>query len=133
MSSPRFHRLAVNDLRRESSDAVSLTFAIPKELADDYSFVPGQYLTLRTTMDGEELRRSYSICSALDDGALRVGIRLLPGGAFSGWAASHLREGQSLQVMPPYLASQNVAYKVTGMRSGCLSATQSRMRCQRVS
>ena len=50
---PKFHRLAVNDLRRESADAVSLTFAIPRELADDYRFAPGQYLTLRTTMDGE--------------------------------------------------------------------------------
>ena len=57
-SIPRFHRLAVNDLRRESADAVSLTFAIPGELADDYRFAPGQYLTLRTTMDGEEVRRS---------------------------------------------------------------------------
>src|ERR1700693_6031164 len=66
-SIPRFHRLAVNDLRRESADAVSLTFAIPRELADDYHFAPGQYLTLRTTMDGAELRRSYSICSGPDD------------------------------------------------------------------
>jgi ring-1,2-phenylacetyl-CoA epoxidase subunit PaaE len=49
---PRFHRLAVNDLRRESPDAVSLTFAIPQDLRDDYSFEPGQYLTLRMTMDG---------------------------------------------------------------------------------
>ena len=54
---PKFHRLAVNDLRRESADAVSLTFTIPKELADDYRFAPGQYLTLRVTMDGEEVRR----------------------------------------------------------------------------
>src|SRR4051812_2764804 len=67
----RFHRLAVNDLRREAPDAVSLTFAIPNELKDDYSFTPGQYLTLRTTMDGEEVRRSYSICSGPDDGELR--------------------------------------------------------------
>src|SRR6202022_2660198 len=72
---PRFHRLAVNDLRRESDDAVSLTFAIPRELADDYSFAPGQYLTLRTTMDGEEVRRSYSICSGPDDGELRIAVK----------------------------------------------------------
>ena len=67
-SIPRFHRLAVNDLRRETTDAVSLTFVIPMELADDYRFAPGQYLTLRTMMDGEEVRRSYSICSGPDDG-----------------------------------------------------------------
>ena len=68
MSTPRFHRLTINDLRRETSDAVSMTFAIPQELTGDYQFAPGQYLTLRTTMDGEEVRRSYSICSGPDDG-----------------------------------------------------------------
>ena len=67
-SAPRFHRLAVDDLRRESADAVSLTFAIPQTLADDYRFAAGQYLTLRATVDGEEVRRSYSICSGPDDG-----------------------------------------------------------------
>ena len=79
---PRFHRLAVNDLRRESSDAVSLTFAIPAELTADYSFAPGQYLTLRTSMDGEEVRRSYSICSGPDDGELRIAVKKVDGGAF---------------------------------------------------
>ncbi len=80
---PHFHRLAVNDLRRESTDAVSLTFAIPHDLAGDYHFVPGQYLTLRTTMDGEEVRRSYSICSGPDDGELRIAVKKVDGGAFS--------------------------------------------------
>ena len=79
-SIPRFHRLAVNDLRRESPDAVSLTFAIPPALADDYSFAPGQYLTLRTTMGGEEVRRSYSICSGPDDGELRIAVKKVEGG-----------------------------------------------------
>jgi NAD(P)H-flavin reductase len=87
MSTPRFHRLAVNDLRREASDAVSLTFAIPNELAGEYRFNPGQYLTLRTVMDGEEVRRSYSICSGPDDGELRIAVKKVDGGAFSSWAA----------------------------------------------
>src|SRR6202048_370918 len=100
-SIPRFHRLAVNDLRREASDAVSLTFAIPKELADDYSFNPGQYLTLRTTMDGEEVRRSYSICSGPDDGELRIAVKKVDGGAFSNWAADELKSGDELDVMTP--------------------------------
>src|SRR2546430_6776849 len=100
-ATPRFHRLAVNDLRRESADAVSLTFAIPKELADDYSFNPGQYLTLRTTMDGEEIRRSYSICSGPDDGELRIAVKKVDGGAFSSWAADDLRAGDELDVMTP--------------------------------
>src|SRR6202166_4249199 len=98
---PRFHRLAVNDLRRESADAVSLTFAIPGELADDYSFAPGQYLTLRTTMDGEEVRRSYSICSGPDDGELRIAVKKVDGGAFSSWAADELKAGDEIEVMTP--------------------------------
>ena len=98
---PRFHRLAVNDLRREAPDAVSLTFAIPKELADDYRFTPGQYLTLRVTMDGEEVRRSYSICSGPDDGELRIAVKKVDGGAFSSWAADELKCDDQLEVMTP--------------------------------
>jgi ring-1,2-phenylacetyl-CoA epoxidase subunit PaaE len=98
---PRFHRLAVNDLRREASDAVSMTFTIPSELTGDYSFVPGQYLTLRTTMDGEEVRRSYSICSGPDDGELRIAVKKVDGGAFSSWAADELKAGDQLDVMTP--------------------------------
>jgi ring-1,2-phenylacetyl-CoA epoxidase subunit PaaE len=98
---PRFHRLAVNDLRRETADAVSMSFAIPKELENDYSFSPGQYLTLRTTMDGEEVRRSYSICSGPDDGELRIAVKKVDGGAFSNWVAEELKTGDELDVMTP--------------------------------
>jgi ring-1,2-phenylacetyl-CoA epoxidase subunit PaaE len=100
-AAPRFHRLAVNDLRRETSDAVSMTFSIPRELADDYTFAPGQYLTLRATMDGEEVRRSYSICSGPDDGELRIAVKKVDGGAFSSWAADELKAGDQLDVMTP--------------------------------
>ena len=100
-AAPRFHRLAVDDLRRETADAVSLTFTIPQELASDYSFAPGQYLTLRTTMDGEEVRRSYSICSGPDDGELRIAVKKVDGGAFSSWAADELKAGDQLDVMTP--------------------------------
>jgi ring-1,2-phenylacetyl-CoA epoxidase subunit PaaE len=100
-AAPRFHRLAVNDLRRETADAVSMTFAIPEELADDYSFAPGQYLTLRTVMDGEEVRRSYSICSGPDDDELRIAVKKVDGGAFSTWAADELKKGDQLDVMTP--------------------------------
>src|SRR5215831_3376660 len=98
---PRFHRLAVSGLRRETADAVSLTFAIPQQLAGDYSFAPGQYLTLRTMMDGEEVRRSYSICSGPDDGELRIAVKKVDGGAFSTWAADELKAGDELDVMTP--------------------------------
>jgi ring-1,2-phenylacetyl-CoA epoxidase subunit PaaE len=100
-TAPRFHRLTVDDLRRESVDAVSMTFAIPKDLADDYRFAPGQYLTLRTTLDGEEVRRSYSICSGPDDGELRIAVKRVDGGAFSSWAAEELKRGDALDVMTP--------------------------------
>ena len=99
--SPKFHRLAVDDLRRETSDAVSMTFAIPGDLAQDYEFQPGQYLTLRTTLDGEELRRSYSICSGPDDHELRIAVKRVDGGAFSGWALDQLKSGDQLDVMTP--------------------------------
>src|SRR6266571_4467915 len=98
---PRFHRLTVHDLRRETADAVSITFNIPSELADDYAFAPGQYLTLRTVMDGEEVRRSYSICSGPDDGELRIAVKKVDGGAFSSWAADELKPGDELDVMTP--------------------------------
>ena len=75
-STPRFHRLTVSDLRREAADAVSMTFAIPAELASDYCFTPGQYLTLRATLGGEEVRRSYSICSGPDDGEIRIAVTM---------------------------------------------------------
>src|SRR5438045_6050500 len=100
-SIPRFHRLAVNDRRRESKDAVSLTFEIPEALAEDYRFSPGQYLTLRTTMDGEEVRRSYSICSGSEQGELRIAVKKVDGGAFSSWAADELKPGDHLEVMTP--------------------------------
>jgi ring-1,2-phenylacetyl-CoA epoxidase subunit PaaE len=80
---------------------VSLTFAIPGELEGDYRFSPGQYLTLRTTMDGEEVRRSYSICSGPDDGELRIAVKKVDGGAFSGWVADELKCGDELDVMTP--------------------------------
>jgi ring-1,2-phenylacetyl-CoA epoxidase subunit PaaE len=98
---PRFHRLAVNDLRREAPDAVSLTFAIPRELAGDYHFSPGQYLTLRTTLGGEEVRRSYSICSGPDDGEIRIAVKRVDGGAFSSFVTDELKCGDEIEVMTP--------------------------------
>ncbi|MFZ5732010.1 MAG: FAD-binding oxidoreductase, partial [Pseudomonadota bacterium] len=98
---PKFHRLAIDDLRRETDDAVSMTFAIPRELSEDYDFAPGQYLTLRTTMDGEEVRRSYSICSSPDDHELRIAVKKVDGGAFSTWALEDLKSGDELDVMTP--------------------------------
>ncbi len=95
-----FHPLRVASLRTVA-DALVLGFEVPPALRETFAFTPGQYLTLRAVVKGEDLRRSYSICSAADDGTLRVGIRLLPGGAFSGWAAAALKVGDTLDVLPP--------------------------------
>jgi ring-1,2-phenylacetyl-CoA epoxidase subunit PaaE len=101
MAAPRFHTLAISDLRRETADAVSLAFDVPDRLHDAYRYTPGQYLTLRAPIDGEDVRRSYSICSGLDDGELRVVIKRVEGGAFSGWANEQLHPGDKLAVMTP--------------------------------
>lgn len=94
----RFQRLTVAGLRRTTSGAVIVTFDAPPAFR---SFTPGQYLTLRAMIDGQDVRRCYSICSAVGDGTLRVGIKHLPGGLFSTWANTVLREGDTLQVMRP--------------------------------
>lgn len=98
---PRFHQLRVADVRRETADAVSLTFDIPDDLAELYRFSPGQYLTLRKTIAGKDLRRSYSICSAPADGELRVAIKRVDDGVFSTWANQTLQHGDMLDVMSP--------------------------------
>lgn len=98
---PRFHSLQVAEVRRETADAISLRFEVPAELAEEYRFVQGQHLTLKATVDGEELRRSYSICSGVDDGELRVAIKKIGGGRFSTWAVDAIRPGDRFEVMTP--------------------------------
>ncbi|MGA3003359.1 MAG: 2Fe-2S iron-sulfur cluster-binding protein [Acetobacteraceae bacterium] len=94
----RFQRLRVAGLRRTTADAVVVTFDAPAAFR---TFTPGQYLTLRTTIDGQDVRRCYSICSGLDDTMLQIGIKHLPGGLFSSWANTVLHEGDTLLVMRP--------------------------------
>src|SRR5881409_2960001 len=101
MSGLHFHPLRVRDVRPDAGDALIVCFDVPAELSEPFCFTPGQYLTLRHDIAGRDERRSYSICSALDDGELRVGVRLVPGGVFSGWLHEHLKPGDALDVMPP--------------------------------
>ncbi len=98
---PHFHALTIADVRRETADAVSLAFAVPDDLAEAYRYRPGQYLTLKADVGGEELRRSYSICSGLEENELRVAVKRIPGGAFSAFANEALRPGMTLDVMTP--------------------------------
>jgi ring-1,2-phenylacetyl-CoA epoxidase subunit PaaE len=99
--SPRFHSLRIAEIRRETPDCVSLRFEIPGGLADEYRFVQGQHLALRAQLDGEELRRSYSICAGCDDGELRVAVKRVPGGRFSVWVNERLKPGDAIDVMTP--------------------------------
>lgn len=101
MSSPKFHSLKVRQIKRETSDSVSITLDVPTELKSEYNFKQGQYITFKKTFNGEEIRRSYSICSSPLDHELRVGIKLVDNGLFSGFANRDLKEGDFLDVMTP--------------------------------
>ena len=99
--SPLFHALNVRSIEPDTPEAVIVSFAVPPELRSVFGFTQGQYLTLRATIDGQDLRRSYSICAGVDDGELRVGVRKVKGGVFSNWINTHLKAGDTLQVMAP--------------------------------
>ena len=97
----RFHDLTVTDIQKTIRDAVVVTLAPVNGSAAEFDFTQGQYLTFRRDFDGEELRRSYSICAGKDEGILQVGIKRVEGGAFSTWANEELRIGDTVQAMPP--------------------------------
>ena len=96
-----FHPLRVRRIEPDTAEAVIVTFEVPQALRDTFGFTQGQYLTLRHTVDGQDLRRSYSICAGVDDGELRVGVRKVNGGVFSNWINAHLKIGDAIQVMAP--------------------------------
>lgn len=101
----RFHPLPVAAVDRLTDDSVALTFTVPSELRGEYRHAPGQHLALRRTVDGAEIRRTYSICSPAPgaDGprTLRIGVRLVEGGAFSTYALKEINVGDELEVMTP--------------------------------
>jgi len=96
---PTFHSAKVLEVRRETADCVSVALEVPN--ADTFSFVPGQYLTLRSTINGQEVRRSYSLCSSPLSGELHVAIKQVKQGVFSTWANTELKAGDTLETMPP--------------------------------
>lgn len=105
MSAPRFQEVAVKRVSPEAAGAVAITFAIPEAERERFAFEPGQFLTLRATIDGQDVRRNYSISSPRSrlarEGELEIGIRPVEGGLFSNWAARAIKAGDTLQVMPP--------------------------------
>jgi ring-1,2-phenylacetyl-CoA epoxidase subunit PaaE len=96
----QFSPLAVRDIRRETADAVSISFAVPETLAGKFSFKAGQYITLKADIGGEDVRRTYSVCVSPQDGELRVAVKALPGGRFSTYANQVLQPGDMLEVLP---------------------------------
>ncbi|MCZ4271796.1 2Fe-2S iron-sulfur cluster-binding protein [Maritalea porphyrae] len=98
---PKFHDLTISKIEELTDDAKAISFQIPAELKNDYAFTPGQYLTLRADVNGNDVRRSYSISSPLGGSELTVGIRRVDDGVFSSFATSDLEVGQTLQVMTP--------------------------------
>ncbi len=97
----RFHDLTVTDIQKTIRNAVIVTLEPESGAVDDFDFIQGQYLTFRRNFGGEELRRSYSICSGKNEGILQIGIKEVEGGAFSTWANSDLKVGDKLEAMPP--------------------------------
>jgi ring-1,2-phenylacetyl-CoA epoxidase subunit PaaE len=102
---PQFHALAVGAIDQLAEDAVMVTFRVPAELRESFAFSAGQHLTVRLDVDGEDIRRSYSICSTpaalAASGRLSIGVKAVPGGTFSRFAIQRLHVGESIDVMPP--------------------------------
>lgn len=98
---PSFHTLKINEIRQETSDAVSVAFEIPDNIKHLFEYQAGQYLTLKTSINGEEVRRSYSLCSAPHENSWRVAIKKIDNGKFSTYANEHLSQGEVLDVMTP--------------------------------
>jgi ring-1,2-phenylacetyl-CoA epoxidase subunit PaaE len=98
---PKFNSLKIKDIRRETDDCVSIAFDIPNTLNQDYTFKSGQYLTLRTLINNEDVRRSYSLCSAPFENEWRVAVKQVENGIFSTYANNELKIGDELQVMTP--------------------------------
>jgi ring-1,2-phenylacetyl-CoA epoxidase subunit PaaE len=96
-----FHPLEIIELKRETEDCVGITFAVPAELRETYRFAQGQHVALRATLGGEELRRTYSLCTHAGDERLRIAIKRHPNGRFSTWANKHLVLGNRVDVLAP--------------------------------
>ena len=96
-----FYKLTIKEVRRETPSAVSVLFNVPLEFKDFYRFVAGQYINLKLTLDGHEIRRAYSICSSPESGELRIAVKEVKNGTFSAFANTKLKAGDTLEVGTP--------------------------------
>ena len=118
-----FHNLRVSEVRRETADAIAISLEVPAALQAQFAWKPGQHITLRAVLGGEEQRRTYSICSGPDDKVLQVAVKRVAGGLFSVWANDTLTVGQLLEVMPPagrfvLPASEGAARRILAIAAG---------------
>ena len=98
----KFHTLKVEALTRPTEESVAVTFTIPDHLKEAFDFIQGQHITLKKDIQGEDVRRSYSICSCPIDEILTVVIKKIEGGKFSSYANDALKVGDEIEVMPPH-------------------------------
>jgi len=97
----KFHSLTIKEIKKETQNAVSVLFDVPSNLKEEFSFIAGQYITIKKEIAGVELRRAYSICSAPNSGELRIVIKAVDNGTFSVFATTILKEGDVLEVSKP--------------------------------
>jgi len=97
----QFHTLTISNITRQTDQCVTLSFDLPSNLKNDYKFKSGQYITLKTTISGQEVRRDYSLCSSPSSGNLTVAIKEVQNGTFSKYANNTLKEGDTLEVAEP--------------------------------
>jgi len=97
----QFHKLTIREIKKETENAVSITFDIPEKLTSEFKFIAGQYITIKKEIDRKELRRAYSICSDPESGELKVAVKSVEGGTFSVYATTQLRKGDKLEVSNP--------------------------------
>ncbi|RYH76182.1 ferredoxin--NADP reductase [Flavobacteriaceae bacterium 144Ye] len=97
----QFHKLTIKDIQRETDKSVTVSFHIPETLKSEFSFTAGQYITLRTTLNGNEVRRDYSLCSSPKSGEIKVAVKEVKDGTFSAYANNVLKAGDTIDVAPP--------------------------------
>jgi ring-1,2-phenylacetyl-CoA epoxidase subunit PaaE len=116
-----FHKVHIQEIRQETADAVSVVFKIPEHLKADFSFKSGQYITLQTLINNEQVRRAYSICSTPESGEIRVAIKKVEKGVFSTYATTHLKVGDEIEAAAPegrFLLTPGVDNNYIGFAAG---------------
>ena len=98
---PNFLKLLIKEVKRETANAVSILFNVPDELKENYKFIAGQYVNLKLTLNGNEIRRAYSICSSPESGELRIAVKAVKDGLFSQFANTQLKAGDVIEVGKP--------------------------------